>query len=233
MLQAVISGDIIASTSINDKGKIKLESKLTSLLRLLHKKFDTYSRMIKGDHLECYVPETYEALRVMLTIKTYIKAITFSQDEARETDHRFRYFTDHGIRLALGMGELSRFDREKGIIDGEAIYISGRIIQEQKTYNKEKSVIKQTLFFKSTDDSINNEVETMVILLDALITKCTAKQSELVYLKLLGNDELVIAEMLQKSQSTINQHSTAAGWNAINKAVQRFENLLKPNPTNS
>lgn len=233
MLKAVISGDIIASTSINDKGKQKLESELSSLLKLLQKNYNAYSRIIKGDHLECYVPETRFALRVMLLIKTFIKAIEFTANEARETDHRFRYFTDHGIRLALGLGTLDRLDPKKGIIDGEAIYISGRIIQEQKTYNKEKTIIKQTLFIKSADAKVNDELETMAALLDALISKCTAKQCELVYLKLLGNDELAIAEMLQKSQSTINQHSTAAGWNAIHKAVQRFENLLKPKPTNS
>ena len=233
MVQAVISGDIIASTSINDKGKIKLESVLRSLLDLLRKDFDVYGRIIKGDHLECYVPDTYHALRVMLIIKTFIKAIEFSGNEARKSDHRFRYFTEHGIRLALGLGELRRIDRKKGIIDGEAIYISGRIIEEQKTYNKEKTIIKQTLFIKSVDVTWNDELETMVALLDALINKCTAKQCELVYLKLLGNDELAIAEMLMKSQSTINQHSTAAGWNAIHKAVKRFEKLLQVKPTNS
>jgi hypothetical protein len=32
---------------------------------------------------------------------------------------------------------------------------------------------------------------------------------------------------LRKKQSTVNEQSTIAGWNAIEKAVQRFEDVIK------
>ena len=64
-------------------------------------------------------------------------------------------------------------------------------------------------------------------LLDVLLSKLTARQSEIVYLKLMGHSETDIATMLNVSQSVINQHSTAAGWNAIEKAVNYFYQVIK------
>jgi len=60
-----------------------------------------------------------------------------------------------------------------------------------------------------------------------LLSKCSAKQSEVLYYKLLNYTEKEISERLKKSQSTISQHSTAAGWIAIEKALYYFENNLK------
>ena len=41
------------------------------------------------------------------------------------------------------------------VIDGEAIYYSGRKISEERpTYNKERIVIKNTLFFNSGDEKL-------------------------------------------------------------------------------
>jgi len=43
----------------------------------------------------------------------------------------------------------------------------------------------------------------------------------------MGNNEESIVKKLNKRQSTVNEQSTIAGWNAIEKAVHRFENVIK------
>jgi hypothetical protein len=43
----------------------------------------------------------------------------------------------------------------------------------------------------------------------------------------MGYNEESIVKKLNKRQSTVNEQSTIAGWNAIEKAVQRFENVIK------
>ncbi len=223
---AVISGDIIASTSMNDAGKAKIETALIELIGELKDRFKTYCRVIKGDYLECYVPEIANVFRVTLAIKCFVKSIDIASEHVNP-DHsgRLKLFRTYGIRLAIGIGKLDRLDLENGIIDGEAIYFSGRIISEDKTHDKEKVTIKNTLFFKSNDENLNNEIQPLLALIDVLISKNTEKQCEVLYLKLMGYNEVLIVEKLKKSQSTVNEKSTIAGWNAIENAIKRFEEV--------
>lgn len=226
MSLAVISGDIIASTSLTDKGRAFVEKNLQILLDELGLKYNVYGRIIKGDYIECVIPNPENALRVALVIKTFLKSL--SDDLINEIkDKRFKFFKIHAIRLAIGYGELSRFDPEKGVIDGEAIYLSGRKINEEGTFAKERIVIKSTLFFVSENEKLNKETDPLISLVDALLSKATAKQCEVIYLKLMGNNEQSIAAKLNIAQPVVNQHSTSAGWNAIEKAVNYFGEILK------
>ena len=193
MNRAVISGDIIAYTSLSSADKTKFEIVFNQLLKELSDKFDLFCRVIKGDYLECYIPNPADALRVALAIKSYIKS--FSTELMDSKDKRTSVFKTHGIRLAIGIGEISRFDPQKGIIDGEAIYFSGRIIGDSRTTSdKERIVIKNTLFIKTNDENSNDEFEPLLALIDVLISKATAKQSKVLYLKLIGNNEEAIAK---------------------------------------
>lgn len=228
MKKAVISGDIVASTSLTDAGRTHIEEKLNKLLEELYVKYKMYGRMIKGDYLECVVPEPENALRLTLIIKAFIKSI--SGDEIlNNVDSRFKFFKIHGIRLAIGYGELTRFEPVKGIIDGEAIYLSGRRINEELTYNKERIVIKNTLFFVSGSEALNREFEPILALIDILLSKATAKQCEVLYMKLMNLNEEAIATKMNIAQPVVNQHSTSVGWNAIEKAVNRFGDVIKNN----
>lgn len=227
MEKAVISGDIIASTSLNDTGRAAIEDGLNGLLKKLSSDFNVFGRIIKGDYLECVVPEPENALRVALVIKSYVKSIASSKFAIDEKDNRFRFFKMHGIRLAIGYGGLSRFDPEKGIIDGEAIYLSGRAISEATTYSKERIVIKNTMFFVSANEALNKEFEPLLALIDVLIGKATTKQSEVLCSKLMNLNEETIAAKMEIAQPVVNQHSTSVGWNAIEKAVVHFYNKLK------
>lgn len=229
MQNAVISGDIVASTSLSVEGRKLIEGAFKELIEELKEKFDTYSRTIKGDYFECVVPNPGDALRVALAVKSFIKSIPIDETPLYRTNKRVKLFKAHGIRLAIGYGELSRFDPKEGVIDGEAIYLSGRIINEFSTYNKERIVIKNTLFFNSHNDFLNSQIEPVIALLDVLISKATSKQCRVLYLKLMDNKEGVIASKLKISQSVVNQHSTSIGWNAIEKAVIFFSELIKNN----
>lgn len=227
MTKAVITGDIVASTSLHDLGRAYLEEALNKMLGELQARYTMYGRMIKGDYLECVVPENENALRMALIIKAFIKSISTDEALNNNPDPRFKFFRIHGIRLAIGYGELTRFEPGKGIIDGEAIYLSGRRINEEITYNKERIVIKNTLFFVSGIDSLNAEFEPLLALIDVIMSKATAKQCEVLYLKLMNYSEDAIGAKMKIAQPVVNQHSTSIGWNAIEKAVNRFGEVLK------
>ncbi len=228
MINAIISGDIIAYTSLSKKGKNLFDSKILALTEVLKKEFNVFVRLIKGDYIECYIPETSEVLRVTLIIKSYIKAIAKEiAENSKSNDDRTSFLKKYGIRLAIGIGELSRLDIDKGIIDGEAIYFSGRLLSKKSTSDKNKISIKDTLYLQTNNENLTNEFIPLISLIDEIINRNTAKQSEIIYYKLLGFDEKSIAKKTGRYQSTVNQHSTSAGWNAIEKAVLRFEQVIK------
>ena len=219
----VISGDFIAYTSLSTEEKTNLEQSLYNLFDQLQEKFNTFSRLIKGDYLECVVPDPANGLSVMLAIKTFIKSLEI---EEKADNNRSKVFQTYSIRLAMGLGTLDRFDIANNVIDGDAIYRSGRAISDESTHNKERMVIKNTLFFSSDNEELTFNIETILALLDHLLARATSRQNEVLFLKIMGNSEKTIAKQLSVSQSSINQHSTASGWNGMDKSIRYFSHLL-------
>lgn len=224
MMYSVLSGDIISYTALDSANRAFLVDQLTGFIRQLESRFQTYGRILKGDYVECVVPDPAEGLTVALAIKSFVKSLSI---DAKETEgSRFKWFKTYGIRVAIGYGELSRFSPEKGVIDGEAIYLSGRKISGLTTYDKERVTIKNTLYFASQDSDLNDRFEPLMNVLDVLLAKATARQCEVLYLKLIGYTESEVASQLNIGQSAVNQHSTSVGWNAIESAVQYFKKII-------
>ncbi|ENA1800713.1 hypothetical protein VT569_07120 [Flavobacterium psychrophilum] len=71
----VLSGDIIASTSLANEAKSISELELKSLILILGNIFSIYGRVIKGDYLEMVIENPIDALAIAIIIKNYIKAI--------------------------------------------------------------------------------------------------------------------------------------------------------------
>ncbi len=226
MMYSVLSGDIVSSTSLHNTDRSLVEKELTKLLKNLEREFNVYGRIIKGDYIECVVPKAEDGLRVALAIKSFVKSIPVELNTYKKDKNRVRLFKSHGLRLALGYGPLSRYNPGEGIIDGEAIYLSGREISGMSTHNKERVVIKNTLFFVSENENLNDRFQPLFELLDTLLSKATARQSEVLYLKLLNQQEDKIAKTLGIGQSAVNRHSTSVGWNAIETAVLYFSKTL-------
>ncbi len=220
MIKAVISGDIIAYTSLSVQQKDELEKTLNSLFYVINHKYKVYIRLIKGDYLECVVDEPEYALEIALLIKMQIKSLEFNN---LQEDTRLKYFNNYGVRLAIGLGKLERIDKQKGIIDGEAIYFSGRLITEQNTHTQKKIHIKQSLFFKSYDENLNKEMDTLFGLTDFIINKSTSKQASVIYRKILGEKEDEIAKNLGVSKSVVNRQSISAGWYPLRKTLEYYK----------
>lgn len=216
MNRAAISADIIASTSLTGDRRAFLDAKLRELLRELRAEFGVrkfFGRLIKGDYLECILDEPQSALRAALLIKTFVKALDIKSPSAD--------FNCHGARVAVGIGEITALDRKKGFIDGDAIVFSGRAIQESNGH------VKNGLVFRSADDGLNNSMTPLFALLDVLLARNTKTQCGILWHRLTGKTEKEISAVTGKSQSTINQHTRAAGWAAIESAVDYFEGKIK------
>ena len=223
-----ISGDIISYTALPTDDRRDLEKEIRQLLDILRKKYEDsrfFGRLVQGDHIECALDNPAYLLRIGLLLKTYIKSLDIPEGNA--LNKRTRLFREHGLRLAVAVAPMETIDARTGIIDGEAIQLTGRTIQNQDTSEKRNIIIKNTLFFKAADQRTEELFQPVVALLDILLTKSSGKQCQVVYHKLMGLDEAEIARKLNRSRSTINEHSTAAGWHAIEKSVVYFEKYLK------
>lgn len=227
MNSATISADVIAYTSLPGEVRKLLDKKIRNILHTLTEKYPVghfFGRISQGDHIECALRTPEHALRIALLLKTGVKSLDISYVKNKA---QVKHFVEHGIRLALAIAELSIIDAANGIIDGEAIYMSGRTLKTQSTSDKEKIIIKRTMFFLCNEPETQEKMDVVVALLDKLIARSSAKQNEVIYHKLLGMSEKEISKTLSRNQSTISQHSTAAGWQAIEKAVEYFEKTVR------
>ena len=227
-MNATISGDIISSTSLQKEEFLQLTSDIKSLFEQISEKYNTHDlifwgRLIKGDYIECYIKDPKISLRIALLIKAFVKKTEIAN--IKEKQKQRNLFKKHAIRLAIGIGDMRIVDLDNNIMDGDAIYLSGRKINEQSKSNNEKVTIKNTLFFESNDKKLRELGSVFMGLLDELLMKSTSRQCYILYYKLLGYNESEISRKLRINQAAVNQHSTAIGWNAIENTLNYFETM--------
>lgn len=210
MIYATLSADVVKSTSLSAEDTFRLKDYLQSFIETLSKEGrNSWGRIVKGDGLELVETSPNEILRIALMLKCYIRLF----EPKDESDKKFKRY---GIRMAISVGELRINNKDEGIIDGEAIYQSGRGLSE---LSKRKN---DTLLFVS-DNPLLSGMDVICSLLDDIMNRATSRQCEILYYKLMRYNESKIAETLHIKQATVNQHASAASWNVISKAVSFFE----------
>ena len=212
-MYATISADIVSSTSLSLESTIELKQKIGQLLKLLENKYTNFwGRQIKGDYIECFIPNVADSFRIALIIKSYIKSLSLPEVKLNKD------FQTYGIRISIGIGAMRLIDRNEDILDGEAIYLSGRAI-ENMTLNK------GTISISINNFLFSSELNLIALLTDALVNNATKKQCEVLFNKLLAMKEEDIAKKLRISQPTVNSHSSSAKWYCIEEALKYFEQI--------
>lgn len=229
-LAGVVTADLIGSTSINVEERYLLFDQIHRFSHQLFEKYGTALRIVRGDTIEMLIPESKHTLRVGLILKCYVKSELHKLLEDQEAlkvmgeNIRKSYLKAYGIRVVMSVGQMDVMDKIKGIWEGPAIYSSGRTINEFHTHGQKRIVIKNSMFFLAEDEKLQEIFSVIVNLLDVMLKQATGSQCEVIYRKLLGETEEVIAEKTGMKQPNVNTKSNAVGWNAIEKAVGLFEN---------
>lgn len=230
MIRATISADIIASSSLSGEEIDKLSQRIYFLFDKIREfqsvgnNDSVLNRLILGDHIECYLPNSQDALLAALILKTGIKSFPLDPLPFDKTTMKYRkIFQTYGVRIAIGVGEMDSDLVKREILNGDAINRSGRIITDQKTSNKERVVMKNTLFFDSPFEKFNGVMNPIMSLLDLVFNQMTQKQSEVILWKLLGYNEKEIAKEFGVTQASVNQKSRSSGWSAIEETLQMFK----------
>ena len=209
MIYATLSADIVSSTSMSAEDTMRLKRHLNNFFPIMKGICsDSWGRIIRGDSMECVMADARKALRIALSLKCHVKV--FVSETANSE------FRKYGIRMALGIGSLRINDKTEGVIDGEAIYLSGRGLNEMSG--------KETLTIREAEN-VHRELPVILGMVDTFINKATSRQCEILLLRLQGQNEQQIAEHLGISQAAVNQQSSAASWQQIHNAVKYFESL--------
>ena len=212
-LYASLSADIVDSTSLSVRDLKHLREEILNILMHLDKSVaPVWGRVVRGDTLECITSHPSYILRIALALKCYLKYWLSTVDSSAQS----RIYT---LRYSIGIGTMREVDFEEGFLDGPAIYMSGRNLDQM-------SPNRFAAFDCETDCAdFVGLLDVNLCLLDALINDLSAKQAIVVYYKLLSVSEVVIAREMGISQAAVNYRSTSAHWSLINRTIEHFESL--------
>ena len=212
---ATISADIVRSTSMNTEDLITLRNSLKGLFQNLEEDYPGYwARIVRGDGIECVVPNYNDALRIAILIKLYVK-MKVSLFECSEMLQRY------GIRFSIGVADIKYANKKEDLINGPAIYMSGRNLDEISR----KENIMSAFEIEQAPKPLSNLLDSYVAMVSTIVDSYSAKQAEVIFLKLLGFKEKEISERVGISQSSVNIRATNAQWGLMNTAIKDFEAL--------
>jgi hypothetical protein len=220
---AIITGDIINSRFVKPDSRKKLYEEVQEFLKKL--KEEKWLRKVEqsgGDSFQCEVVKIQNSLRVALMIKCFVKAKTsFSLSGINNKNNNLRDISIRlaGVRLSIGISTADFIKRKLGESDGDAFLLSGEGLELIKKGYSELSL-------KTNNQSLNNEIQSIVLLLDALIQKYFGRQAEVILQKLLDKKEEEIANTLSISQSAVNQSARSGKWYAVETAIKDVESKL-------
>lgn len=210
---ATISADIVRSTSMNTEDLIVLRNRLRDLFQDFEEDYPGFwARIVRGDSIECVVPNYNDALRIAILIKLYVK-MRVSEFECSEMLQRY------GIRFSIGVADIKYADKKEDIINGPAIYLSGRNLDEISR----RENIMTAFEIGQAPKPLSNLLDSYVAMVSGIVDSYSAKQAEVVFLKLLGFKEMEISERVGISQSSVNTRAANAQWGLLNTAIKDFE----------
>ena len=212
---ATLSVDIVRSTSLRTGDLIDLRNRLLVFFDDLKVDYQGFwARIIRGDSIECYIPEYRYALRIAVLVKLFVK-MRASVCDCSEMLQKY------GIRFSIGIGELKYVSKKDDIIDGPAIYLSGRNLDAMGRDGDTFSAIE----VDGAPRSFNCFVDSYVSMVSNMVDSYSAKQAEVVFYKLLGLKEREISDKLGIFQSSVNTRASKAQWGLLHTAIVDFENI--------
>lgn len=215
MLYGAISADVIDSTSLTKEDILHLGDEIRSCLTDMRMYNYSYfwGRVVKGDTFECCIDDPRMALRLALLVKCRIKAWAGALSCSVA-------LKELGVRFSIGVGKMRINDSMNDIMDGEAIYIAGRNL-----YKISESPLTSIFGMYMRDRNVLNLINLNIALLDDLINSLSAKQSEVIYWRLLRKTEIEISNILDISQSSVNSRSRIGGWKLIAETLNVYEQI--------
>ena len=212
-MYAAISADVVSSTSLSRESMIELNEKLRKCLSILEERYQGFwGRIVRGDSIECIMDRPEDAFEVALILKTWVKSF----EPSNKDDKRFNRY---GLRIAIGIGEMKTIDRGLDMMDGDAIYRSGR------TMDKLVGRAKYSFVISMADSEHEQALQVILTLVNQLLNNATARKCETLCERILSSDTSKTAEKMGISVSGVNQTLKDIGWSAIEQAILYYRKI--------
>ncbi len=201
-MQAIITGDIINSTSLNTLQRQQLEQLLWKLLPGLAISRNDFN-IQRGDNFQLRV-EPVDALAAAIKLRCHLK----------------KQFRDRkpplDARLAIGLGEISLQGRTLSSSDGTAFRYSGRQLERLKQE-------KINLAVTSKDPILNAAWEALAILMDEHISSWNHLQAEAVLGRLQAYTFEEIGKQLGINPSAVYKRIESAHWKSVASGLDFYQ----------
>ena len=206
MNYSIITADIVNYTKIAQNLEGNLIDGFTKWTKKTSIVSEVKYEIFRGDSFQCIISNLNQTLKICLLNRAYFLRLSKNQNGL-------------DLRQSIGIGQISSLEKTLSRSDGEAFRYSGRSFDEMdKKGNR--------LVFKSSFPEIDAELNTSFTLLEAIIRGWTSTQAEVFFYKLQEKKEQEIADQLSISQPAVNRHLKAVSWSAIEKLLNRFEELI-------
>ncbi len=214
-MYATISADVVSSTSLSIESMIGLNEHIKKCLALLEDRYmGFWGRIVRGDTIECILRSPENALEVALVLKTGVKSFIPKSDA---TDS----FSKYGLRIAIGLGDMKTVSRERDMMDGDAIYRSGRALDSLVGRSKYSFTISMA------DGKQEQILRIMFSLINDLVNNTTARRCRTLYEKILYKDANIIAKNMGITPSGVNQNLNALCWSSIEQVIEYYKEIVR------
>ncbi len=208
---AILTGDIVRSSSLPQNRRFDLFQSLQELSELILQQYPNDVRLglskFRGDGWQLLVDHPQRFFEISLFIRTYVRAL-FKKEKL-----------DTRIAIAIGSVE---FVPEHNISEGFGIAFteSGKKLDQLKNYR-----MGITLAAPSAAP-YSRLFDALLKSYDTVITSWTAMQCQAVHLALQGLTQVEIGRRWQPApidQPTVNKHLAAAQWGLIKDGIEIFD----------
>jgi hypothetical protein len=209
---AVITGDIIDSSEVSGNEK-------DQLIQSLKEAFDDIQNLLKDNQplpsFDIFRCDSFQGL--LSNPARALRAALFIRAALRKNQPG-KQKTNWDTRLSIGVGTVDYLPKTVSEGDGPAYRNSGPVLDGLKGEHK--------LAIKTHLQTVNEELKTPCALLDAVISKWTQAQAEIVYMLLQNKAPKDIGNILDISRTAVHYRIKGAGWFAIEVFLQRYREIM-------
>ena len=214
-LYAVITGDLVRSSSVSHDDRSRLIDTLNTAFQTLTGFPSLPSDFIAAD-FEIYRGDSFQgvlnypelALRAAIALRATLRS--------RDGNSRNSLWD---ARLAVGIGGIAYLPERVAEADGEAFRRSGPLLDQLKGERRTAML--------SPWDEVNEELKVECALFDTITNRWSAQQAEVIILSQRGMTQQAIADQLGITQGAVNHRLKAGNWSAVEIFVDRFESLIR------
>lgn len=218
IMYATISADIVSSTSLPVRSLIELKESVKDVLGLLERRFEGFwGRIVRGDTIECVMNRPEDAFEAAIILKCRIKSFRPS------CDGNYSRFSKYGLRLAIGIGGMNIVNRELDMLDGEAIYRSGRLLDSLVGRSKYLMAISMG------NNRFQEPLNIMLSLINHMLNNATSRRCLTLYERLFSSSSNETSERMGITISGVNQALNELGWSSIEQAILYYRKIMSGN----